>query len=340
MLAPNPLTDDISPVRAQDTRRRRSIKLALGVCCVLLLSAGVVGWLSESAVAWRQDMIVMAAVLIFVSTYAVIAIGKLPGFHLDRAGAALLGASLMAATGLLSLDDAYRAIDVDTIALLLGMMIVVANVRLSGFFRLVNNWMTMRARHPLLLLAAVTLVSGFFSAFLVNDAICLVVAPLVLDCVTRLRRNPVPYLLAVAMASNVGSTATITGNPQNILIGSFSQIPYAAFSAALWPVAAAGLVLTVLLIAVFFPGEFWTRERLRGAAGIRARASATDDEIPRGRAGDGDRIFRRSASGEGGADCRLSPAHHPKGQVRKSVSANRLALAAHVHGPLRRGGGI
>ena len=170
----------------------------------------------------------------------------------------------MAATGLLSLDDAYRAIDVDTIALLLGMMIVVANVRLSGFFCLVNNWMTMRARHPLLLLAAVTLVSGFFSAFLVNDAICLVVAPLVLDCVTRLRRNPVPYLLAVAMASNVGSTATITGNPQNILIGSFSQIPYAAFSAALWPVAAAGLVLTVLLIAVFFPGEFWTRERLRG----------------------------------------------------------------------------
>jgi len=206
----------------------------------------------------------MAAVLIFVSTYAVIAIGKLPGFYLDRAGAALLGASLMAATGLLSLDDAYRAIDVDTIALLLGMMIVVANVRLSGFFCLVNNWMTMRARHPLLLLAAVTLVSGFFSAFLVNDAICLVVAPLVLDCVTRLRRNPVPYLLAVAMASNVGSTATITGNPQNILIGSFSQIPYAAFSAALWPVAAAGLVLTVLLIAVFFPGEFWTRERLRG----------------------------------------------------------------------------
>jgi Na+/H+ antiporter NhaD/arsenite permease-like protein len=266
MLAPNPLTDHISPVRAQDTRRRRSIKLALGVCCALLLSAGAVGWLSESAIAWRQDMIVMAAILIFVSTYAVIAIGKLPGFHLDRAGAALLGGSLMAATGLLSLDDAYRAIDIDTLALLLGMMIVVANVRLSGFFRLVNNSMTMRARHPLLLLAAVTLVSGFFSAFLVNDAICLVLTPLILDCVTRLRRNPVPYLLAVAMASNVGSTATITGNPQNILIGSFSQIPYATFSAALGPVAAAGLVLTVLLIAVFFPGEFWTRERLRGQA--------------------------------------------------------------------------
>jgi Na+/H+ antiporter NhaD/arsenite permease-like protein len=209
-------------------------------------------------------MIVTAAILIFVGTYAIIAVGKLPGFYLDRAGAALLGASLMSATGLLSLDDAYRAIDVDTIALLLGMMIVVANLRHSGFFGLVNNWMTMRAQHPLLLLAAVTLVSGFFSAFLVNDAICLALAPPTLECATRLRRNPVPYLLAVGMGSNVGSTATITGNPQNILIGSFSQIPYAAFSAALWPVAATGLALTVLLIALLFPREFWTRERLQG----------------------------------------------------------------------------
>jgi Na+/H+ antiporter NhaD/arsenite permease-like protein len=194
------------------------------------------------------------------------AVGELPGLYLDRAGAALLGASLMVATGLLSLDDAYRAIDVDTIALLLGMMIVVANLRLSGFFRLVNNWAVTHAGHPLVLLAAVTLVSGFFSAFLVNDAICLALTPLVLDFVTRLRRNPVPYLLAVAMASNVGSTATITGNPQNIMIGSFAQMPYATFASALWPVAAAGLVLVITLIAIFFPTEFWTRERIRGDA--------------------------------------------------------------------------
>lgn len=207
-----------------------------------------------------------AAILIFAATYIIMAVGGLPGFYLDRAGAALLGASLMVAAGLLSLDDAYRAIDVDTIALLLGMMIVVANVRLSGFFRLVNNWAVTHAGHPLTLLAAVTLISGFFSAFLVNDAICLVLTPLVLDFVTRLRRNPVPYLLAVAMASNVGSTATITGNPQNIMIGSFSQIPYAAFSAALWPVAAIGLVLVILLISLFFRDEFWTRERLQGEA--------------------------------------------------------------------------
>ena len=90
----------------------------------------------------------IAAITIFAGTYLVIAIGKLPGYRLDRAGAALLGASLMAGLGVVSLDQAYRAIDFDTITLLLGMMIVVANLRLSGFFKLVNNWVVTRARHP------------------------------------------------------------------------------------------------------------------------------------------------------------------------------------------------
>jgi Na+/H+ antiporter NhaD/arsenite permease-like protein len=115
---------------------------------------------------------------------------------------------MMIAAGVLSLDRALRSIDFATLALLLGMMIVVGNLRLSGFFRLVNNWVVRRARHPLLLLSAVVATSGFFSAFLVNDAICLVLTPLVLDLVMRLKRRPAPYLLAIAMASNIGSTAT------------------------------------------------------------------------------------------------------------------------------------
>ncbi|HVH77520.1 MAG TPA: anion transporter [Stellaceae bacterium] len=203
-----------------------------------------------------------AAVLIFAATYVVMAVGKLPGFYLDRAGAALLGASLMVAAGVLSLDEALRAIDFATLALLLGVMIVVGNLRLSGFFRLVANWVVARARHPLLLLFAIIVVSGFFSAFLVNDAICLVLTPLVLDLVLRLKRNPSPYLLAIAMASNIGSTATITGNPQNIIIGGLSQIPYVAFAARLAPVAAIGLMIAFALIAAAYPAEFWTRERL------------------------------------------------------------------------------
>jgi Na+/H+ antiporter NhaD/arsenite permease-like protein len=199
---------------------------------------------------------VIAAVLIFAATYFVIAVGRLPGYQLDRAGAALLGAALMIAAGVLDLKSAYAAIDGDTIALLLGMMIVVANLRLSGFFGLATNRVALRAGHPLVLLGAIIAVVGVLSAFLVNDAICLVMTPLVLDVVTRLRRNPVPYLLAVAMASNAGSVATITGNPQNMIIGSLSHIPYATFAAALAPVAFAGMLLTFGLIAFLYRGEF------------------------------------------------------------------------------------
>lgn len=204
----------------------------------------------------------ISAVAIFAATYLVIAIGKLPGYRLDRAGAALLGASLMIGLGVLPLEEAYQAIDFNTITLLLGMMIVVANLRLSGFFRLVNTWVVTRTDHPLVLLSAIVLAAGLLSAFLVNDTICLVMTPLVLDVVTRLKRNPIPYLLAIAMASNVGSTATITGNPQNMIIGNLSHIPYGTFAKALSPIAAAGLVITVVMIALVYRHEFLTRERL------------------------------------------------------------------------------
>jgi Na+/H+ antiporter NhaD/arsenite permease-like protein len=199
---------------------------------------------------------VLAAYLIFAGTYLVLAIGRLPGFRVDRTGAAIIGASLMLAANVLTVQEAYTAIDYDTIILLFGMMIVVANLRLSGFFTLVSAWVVEHARRPLLLLAGIVLVAGVFSAFFVNDTMCLVLTPLVLEITGRLRRNPVPYLLAVAMAANIGSTATITGNPQNMLIGSYSRIPYAVFAGALAPVAAVGLVLTVAVIALVYRGEF------------------------------------------------------------------------------------
>ncbi len=213
----------------------------------------------------------IAVTAIFVATYVVIAIGKLPGYHLDRAGAALLGGSLMVGVGALSLDEAYAAIDLKTITLLLGMMIVVANLRLSGFFRLVSGWAMTRARHPLVLLVAIVLLSGTLSAFLVNDTICLVMTPLVLDLVQRLRRDARPYLLAIAMASNAGSVATITGNPQNMIIGSLSHLSYGTFAATLAPVAVVGLLLTVVLIALAHPREFLTRERFAPIAARPAR---------------------------------------------------------------------
>jgi Na+/H+ antiporter NhaD/arsenite permease-like protein len=211
---------------------------------------------------WTRDLRTSAALLIFVATYVVIAIGKLPGYRIDRAGAALLGGALMVGIGVMSPEEAYRAIDFDTIVLLLGMMIVVANLRVSGFFRIVNRWIAANIRHPAMLLAAVIVASGVLSAFLVNDTICLVMTPLVLDLVLKLKRNPTPYLLAIAMASNIGSVATITGNPQNMIIGSLSHVSYGAFAATLAPVAAAGLVIAALLIALVYRCEFFTRERL------------------------------------------------------------------------------
>jgi Na+/H+ antiporter NhaD/arsenite permease-like protein len=186
----------------------------------------------------------------------VLAIGRLPGFRVDRTGAAIIGATLMLAAGTLTVEEAYRAISYDTIILLFGMMIVVANLRLSGFFTVVSQWVVEHAHRPIFLLAGVVAVAGVFSAFFVNDTMCLVLTPLVLEITTRLRRKPVPYLLAVAMASNIGSVATVTGNPQNMMIGSFSHIPYRTFAGALAPVAAVGLLLTFAVIALLYRDEF------------------------------------------------------------------------------------
>jgi Na+/H+ antiporter NhaD/arsenite permease-like protein len=198
----------------------------------------------------------LAPLLIFLGTYFVLAVGRLPGSRVDRTGAAIIGASLMVAFGVLSLEEAFLAINYETLILLFGMMIVVANLRLSGFFALVSGWVVRHTHRPLHLLCGIVVVSGVFSAFFVNDTMCLVLTPLILELVTRLQRNPIPYLLAVAMASNIGSVATITGNPQNMLIGTYSQIPYRTFAAHLAPIAAVGLGLTILLISLIYRKEF------------------------------------------------------------------------------------
>src|SRR6202163_1400485 len=203
-----------------------------------------------------------ATAAIFILTYAGVALGRIPGLRLDRSGVALTGAAMMMAVGALTPQEAFAAVDLATIVLLLGMMIVVAHLKLSGFFRLVAGWALTRAHSPRLLLAAVVITAGTLSAFLVNDAVCLVMAPLVIEVTRVLRRDPVPYLLALAMAANVGSTATITGNPQNMIIGAISHIPYTAFAAVLAPVALAGLVLVIVVIAAVSGRELRSTERL------------------------------------------------------------------------------
>jgi Na+/H+ antiporter NhaD/arsenite permease-like protein len=249
------VSDEPSPHR----RAPRLIHLSLALIAFVVLLAlvgGVLAWLRPET-PFQRDAGWTAAAAVFASSYVALAIGRVPGLALDRAGVALVAAALMVACGALPIHEAYKAVDLDTLTLLLGMMIVVAHLRLSGFFSLATAWVIRRAHRPLMLLIAVTAVAGVLSAFLVNDTICLVLTPLVTDLARSLRRNPVPYLLAVAMASNIGSTATITGNPQNMVIGSLSHLPYANFAATLAPVALVGLVLTVLLIAFFHRREFF-----------------------------------------------------------------------------------
>jgi Na+/H+ antiporter NhaD/arsenite permease-like protein len=204
----------------------------------------------------------LVAAAIFLATYLAVALGRLPGSHLDRSGAAMAGAALMVAIGALTLGQAREAVDFNTLVLLLGMMIIAAYLRLSGFFYLVNRWVVARAHHPLTLLILIVAMAGLLSAFLVNDAVCLVMTPLVVHLVKRLRLYPPPYLLAIAMASNIGSTATITGNPQNMIIGGLSHIPYVTFAAALAPIAATGLVISAIAIALAYPSEFFSDGRI------------------------------------------------------------------------------
>jgi Na+/H+ antiporter NhaD/arsenite permease-like protein len=162
--------------------------------------------------------------------------------------AAVIGGVLLVALGVLSVGEAQGAVDGATLGLLFGMMVLSAALDISGTFALVGWWITRRARNPLALLAAVSVASAVLSAFLINDVVCIAFTPLVLRIAEALDRSPRPYLIALATASNVGSVATVTGNPQNILIASLSHISYGRFAMALAPVAVLALAANVTII--------------------------------------------------------------------------------------------
>jgi Na+/H+ antiporter NhaD/arsenite permease-like protein len=185
-----------------------------------------------------------------------IALGRLPFLRMNRASIALAAATLLIAFGAIGLEQAAAAIDLSTIVLLLAMMLVVANLRIAGFFTAAGARILSIARGPRQLLALVVLSSGFLSAFFLNDTICLMLTPLVAELALRSRRNPLPYLIALATAANVGSCATIVGNPQNMLIGASSHIPFGIFLVRLGPPALVGLVVCYSTIIAVFPDEF------------------------------------------------------------------------------------
>ncbi|HEU4325529.1 MAG TPA: anion transporter [Roseiflexaceae bacterium] len=202
------------------------------------------------------ELLPWLTVLLVGATIAGIAVGRWPLLRADRATICLLGAALLLAVGALTLDEALTGVDGDTILLLFSMMVLNGCLFLAGFFRVVTRQVARVARSPRTLLAVLIGMAGVLSALFLNDTVVLMLTPIVLELTGALRRNPVPYLLGLAVAANVGSAATITGNPQNIVIGSRSQIPYATFAGALAPVALIGLAICWLVIVLLYRAEF------------------------------------------------------------------------------------
>ena len=194
--------------------------------------------------------------IIVITVYAAIAVGGVPRLRMNRATIALVGAALLVVIGAIHEEEAYAAIDLGTILLLGAMMVVNVNLRLSGFFRVITSRTLQLAHGPRMLLALVIVSSGVLSAIFLNDPVCLMLTPLAVDLTRRLGRNPVPYLVGLAAAANVGSTATITGNPQNMIIGQASAIPFVTFLLYLGPIAAVGLFICWLVIVLVYPKEF------------------------------------------------------------------------------------
>jgi Na+/H+ antiporter NhaD/arsenite permease-like protein len=214
-------------------------------------------------------------VAVFLVTYLLIAVEGARGSHLDRTAAAFCGAVAMVLLGVISLDDAYSAIDWNTLIFLLGVMILVAHFQLSGFF----DWIAVRvasvARTRFQLLVLLVFTSGLLAAFFVNDTICLILTPVVLAVSERLAAPPAPYLIALATSANIGSAMSVTGNPQNAVIGVSAHFSFLGFLAHLAPVSLVGLFVDVAILALFFRTEILHHPLARRAPSLKVRVDRT-----------------------------------------------------------------
>jgi Na+/H+ antiporter NhaD/arsenite permease-like protein len=194
--------------------------------------------------------------IIVVITYIGIALGEFPNLKVNRTTIALISVGALLLTQQITFSQIGQFLDLNTLVLLFGMMIINANLQLAGFFRLAGSAILRLTHTPRGLLALEILIVGFFSALFLNDNICLMLTPLILDITLASKRNPIPYLIALATASNIGSVATLTGNPQNMIIGIASKISYVQFALALAPIALLGMGSIWLVMVWFYPDEF------------------------------------------------------------------------------------
>src|SRR6266550_7442472 len=160
------------------------------------------------------------ATIIFVLTYVLVITDRI-----NRSIIAMLGAGAMVVSGVLSQDEAIRGIDFNTIALLTGMMVLVAIARRSGMFEYLAVWSAQKGRaQPWVILAMLSVVTAVVSAFLDNVTTVLLIAPVTLEISRYLEAPPYPFLFAEVFASNIGGTATLIGDPPNIIIGSAANL--------------------------------------------------------------------------------------------------------------------
>ncbi len=195
-------------------------------------------------------------VLVFAFVYLGMVIGEIPGLALDRTGIALLGALALVATERVTPAAAWSAVDVPTLALLFGLMVVSAQLRLAGFYAAVTSRVVASEVSPPALLAMVIGTAGLLSALLANDIVCLAVAPLLVAGCARKELDPVPFLLALACAANVGSAATLIGNPQNMLIGQRLHLSFAGYMLDAAVPAVVGLVVVWAVVCASVSGRW------------------------------------------------------------------------------------
>lgn len=194
--------------------------------------------------------------VIFGLVYLGMILGEIPGLALDRTGVALLGAIALAALGHVEIGRAWEAVDMPTLYLLFGLMVVSAQFRLGGFYTEVTRRIVEARLSPPSLLGLVIAVAGGLSAVLTNDIVCLAMAPVLIDSCARRRLSPLPFLLALACASNVGSAATLIGNPQNILIGASLKLSFSRFLLEAGVPSALGLAAVWAIISWQFRGRW------------------------------------------------------------------------------------
>lgn len=209
-----------------------------------------------------MDQLQQIALIVFIITYTGIIFTRLPWINIDRPSAAFFGAVAMILLGVVPFDEAISAIDFNTIALLLGMMIIITCLQMDGFFLWLTNKTIKMASGRRGLLVALVMITGIGSAFLVNDAVVLIVTPITIMICQKYNLNPIPYLIAVILSSNVGSVMTMTGNPQNMLIGMNSDMTYLNFFLHLFPIALISMVIVVFVIRLLYRSEFLDKSRL------------------------------------------------------------------------------